>query len=347
MRRTLLVLFAAAIATRLLAVALAVAVGGLNAGDLPWLRDGPSYLAYASAIGDGRSGFERLAEYDRRVFPGYPLLLAAIGADRLPLAGIVLNWLAAGAAAVLAWRLYDDVRIGWAAAVLTPSYVLYSMTLMSEAVVLLTGVAGVYLLARDRAVGAGALLGFAAIARPLAASFGIACLTVRSWRSRSFLLTAAIALASILVTAVWLWWWSGSFLSGVGAYVSEGRAYGDGRMFTWPFQSLVTVPLQERVPAWKIVYVWTHVAVVLGGILLLLRERSSSRLSVVWLASNTLIALCIGGVWGFHEFHRFIIPALPPLFHAWRRFLPRHPAAWIAIACASAAVAAKAVSHGW
>ena len=131
-RRTMLMLVVATIAVRLLAVTIAMATTDLRPDDLARLRDGPAYLAYASAITEGFAG---LAEYDRRVFPGYPLLLALLGAVRWPLIAVFLNWLAAGAAAALAYRLCDDVRVGWAMAVLTPSYVLYSTTVMSEAVV--------------------------------------------------------------------------------------------------------------------------------------------------------------------------------------------------------------------
>lgn len=347
MRRTLLIVFAAAVGTRMLAALLAVAVSDVQVTDFARLRDGASYLAYASAIREGRTGFKELPHYDRRVFPGYPLLLAASGADRFPLLGIFFNWLAAAGAAVLAYRFYDDERIGWAMAVLTPSYVLYSTTIMSEATVLLGGMAGIYLLGRNRAVAAGASLAYAAIARPLAASFGLAALTVRSWRSRSFLAAAALSIGLVAATGLWLWWWSGSFFSGVDVYATDSRAYGDDQMFTWPFRSLVMVPLKTAVAAWKIVYIWAHVLVVVGGFALLLRERPRPQVSLVWLASNTAIVVCIGGIWGFHEFHRFIIPALPPLFYAWRAFLPRHRALWIAVACVSAAIAAKGLGHGW
>jgi hypothetical protein len=84
-RGTMLMLVVAAIAVRLLAVMIAVATTDLRPDDLARLRDGPAYLAYASAITEGFAG---LAEYDRRVFPGYPLLLALIGAVRWPLIAV-------------------------------------------------------------------------------------------------------------------------------------------------------------------------------------------------------------------------------------------------------------------
>lgn len=243
--RTMLMLAAAAIAVRLLAATIAFVTTDLRPADLGRLRDGAAYLAYASAITDGFAG---LAEYDRRVFPGYPLLLALIGAARWPLIAVLLNWLAAGAAAALAYRLYDDVRVGWAMAVLTPSYVLYSTTIMFEAVVLLAGVAAVLLMTRGRGVPAGLALGFAAVARPLAASFGAACLAVRSWRDRAFLAAAFVTLACVAIAGAWLWWWSGSLASGIDVYRSDTRAYGGDSLFAWPFASLIGVPLRESVP---------------------------------------------------------------------------------------------------
>src|SRR5205814_1928551 len=63
--------------------------------------DGASYIAYAKAMcGDASS----LTEYDRRVFPGYPALIALLHLTGLPVpwAALLLDWLGAGVAVVAA-----------------------------------------------------------------------------------------------------------------------------------------------------------------------------------------------------------------------------------------------------
>jgi hypothetical protein len=341
MRRFALTLFAAVLVTRLVTITIAMHYSERPGRELWLMRDGRTFHLYANAIAGGRGGFNARPEYERRAFPGYPLFLVATLAYRAPLIGIVFNILAAALTAWLAYRLYGDPRVGWAMAVLTPSYVLYSSTLMSEAVVLLTGIGALLCARRERHAAAGALLGFAAIARPLSLPFGLAYLAARP-RAKGVLVAAMVIAATIL----WLWWWSGSPLPGMNVYAHDPRAYGNDHIFNWPFASLVRVPLQTHVAAWKVAYVWAHVAIVFGGIALLFCERKDNAMSLTWLASNTALAVCIGGSWGVHEFHRFIIPALPPLFYAYRNVLPRRTLAWIAIAIVSTLLAAKGLSHG-
>src|SRR5688572_18521711 len=73
--------------------------------------DTASYLAYARAMRGEAGG---MTEYDSRVFPGYPALIA--GASTLgvpaPWAALGITWLSSGAAAALSAALFRDRRIG-------------------------------------------------------------------------------------------------------------------------------------------------------------------------------------------------------------------------------------------
>ncbi|MBV8519547.1 MAG: DUF2029 domain-containing protein [Acidobacteria bacterium] len=344
--KTALTIAAAAVLVRALVLVASMYAGHLSIAQLADARDGRSYLHYAAAA-RAPNGFASLPEYDRRVFPGYPALLAVLRLDAMPLLAMIVNWLAAGAVAALCFVLFDDARIGWAMAVLTPSYVMYSTVLMTEPLVLLLGVGALYFGRRERPAFAGAALGLDALVRPLALPLGLAFLAERRKSPRAIVVAVIAAVVAIAIGAACFVWWSGSLSSGVRVYASDPRAYGGSSMFTWPFASLVRTSLAPGIAKWKIAYIWLHVIAALGALVPLARNARREFPPFVWHASNMLLVLCVGGVWGFHEFHRLIVPSLPPLFWAYRRLLPSRTLAWIAIALLSAAVAAKGLSHGW
>lgn len=119
-------------------------------------------------------------------------------------------------------------------------------------------------------------------------------------------------------------------------------------MFTWPFASLIMTPIRYHIALWKVFHMWTHVVLTLAACGLVLRDlrrpmtfaedRRNLQLSAPWLIGNTLFTLCVGHIWGFYQFHRFILVALPPMLWAFRKYFPDRRAAWIAIAVASAAL---------
>src|SRR5205823_3442675 len=90
---------------------------------------------------------------------GVPVTIAALG----------VSWLSSAAAAVLSALLFRDRRIGWAMAIIPPSFLTYSTLAMSEASLLALVALGMYCVVRRDALVAGALaLGFAGLVRPVA-----------------------------------------------------------------------------------------------------------------------------------------------------------------------------------
>lgn len=337
---------AAAVLIRAAVLLGAMAWGDLSLDRLAEARDGASYLRFAAALQDA-DGFASLASYDRRVFPGYPAVLSATGLYAVPLAAMIVNWAMAAGVAALSYRLFDDARVGWAMAVLTPSYVMYSTVIMTEPLMLLLALGALHAGRRDRPLPAGALLGLAALVRPFALPIGLAYLAEHRQRLRRIVIASVAATLVIAAGAAALVLWSGSIASGVRVYAAEPRAYGGTRMFDWPFASLLRLSFDAAVAPWKIAYVWLHVAAAFGALVLLMRKTDRSLPLVVWHASNLLIVLCVGGVWGFHELHRLLVPSLPPIMWAYRRLLPHSTIAWMAIATLSAALAAIGLGHGW
>jgi hypothetical protein len=353
-RELLTIALAAALARVLLSLAL-ITIAHIPPSRIPRMRDSHSYLDYARGIEQGRSGFAELDPYDRRLFPGFPLLIAAVHQTGIPIgiAALALNWTAVAASAVLTALLFQDRRIGWAMALLTPSYILYTTIAMSEAVLILLTLFALFAAMRGHAWAGGVWQGLAILVRPLGFPAAIGYALARRHRFRDVI---AYGIGATLVFAAGLLFmrlWSGSFVPGWHVYATNPRAYGGGEVFTWPFHSLIVTPGRIPVAPWKVAYIWTHVLLVLAGCLLSAREAFAARLReplatlcAVWLLVNTAVVLCIGSKWGFQEFHRFILPALPPLFYSVRRWLPRGGTAWCGIGIISIALAFWGASSG-
>ena len=158
------------------------------------------------------------------------------------------------------------------------------------------------------------------------------------------LLSAAIVASGVIGVKLLL----GDALRSYHVQSSEHGPY-EGQLLTMPFRSLLTTPLIHDVPLWKTVYTWGCVAFSLLSCFLLLRQwLHASRtktdsgwlpLAAPWAIGNTGFTLCLGGIWGFHEFHRFMVPALPALLLAYRNVLPRKPGALLLVASLSVAPA--------
>jgi hypothetical protein len=200
---------------------------------------------------------------------------------------------------------------------------------------------------RGRPIAGGLLLGIAGVYRPMAcfAVLGYACyaLSRREYRRAVVVpLLAALVVAAAVLALKHLW---GDPLKGARAYANDPTAYG-GELLTWPFKSLLLTPLHQHVARPKLLLVYAHVLLVAVACVLLIRRTIDPArrapldlLSLPWLLANTAFVLCVGNVWGFHAFPRFITPAAPAMFHALRSYLPKCRCTWICIGIASFIVA--------
>jgi hypothetical protein len=335
--RSLLVLFVIAVLLRVGVFLAASHIYHIPLAQYAVKGDGGSYLAYASAIlGDS----SQLTEYDRRVFPGYPALIALghLCGVSLPLAALLIDWISAGVAVVAAGLLFVERRVAWAMVFLVPHYLTNSSLAMSEAPLLAITLVGLLLMVRGRHVLiGGVLLGFAGLIRPMAcfAVFGVIIALLTQRRLRDLFIGAAGAAAVFAAGVIALHLLSGDALRGVRIYHNSPRTYG-GEIFVLPFQSLLTTPAREHVSVGFVVYIYAHVIIVLSActVLALRALRRSSMivldlLALGWLGGNTLFQLCIGSGWGFRHFPRFAIPAQPALFRALHPYLPRRVWPWI------------------
>lgn len=350
-----LAMFACAIGLRILVVAGALLVHGNTLEEMAVFRDGRSYIAMARALLGDRTA---LTAYDERVFVGFPALLAAIHlVPGIPLhvAGLVANWSCAGLASVLTALLFRDARAGWAMAILTPSYLMYSSLVMSESFYLALTLGSLLLALRSgNSLASGLLLGAAASVRPVALfpalAVGLVLWVRRRWQT-AFILAASSAL---VVAGVLLFnrSWLGDALVSLNRYQDVGGF--SGELFVLPFSALLSISFSGQLPLWKSAYLMAHLAFALAACGFAARESFVRRgsederlalLAFAWLFGNTIFAVSIGSVPGVNDFHRYIIPALPAAFYALREFLPYGPLTWTALGTGSLAFAIAASWH--
>jgi hypothetical protein len=246
--------------------------------------------------------------------------------------------------------IFRDRRLGWAMALLTPSYLLYSTMAMSEPTLLALSLGGIAIVRCNRDVLGGGLLGAAGLIRPMAffAVLGVLFERVRQNR-RSAGVIAIAAAGAMAAGLLFHQFWSGNALQNVQIYATDKRTYA-GQLFTWPFESLIMTPIRTEVASWKVAYVWSYVVVTLTACWIVLRDlvrpdtKSAQdlmnlRLCGPWLVGNTTFTLLIGHIWGFHQFHRFILVALPPLLWVFRKYYPKHWSGWVFVGALSVAIA--------
>jgi hypothetical protein len=309
--------------------------------------DGYQYIAQARAwMGNSE---EVLANpYFARLFPGASALLALLVWLGVPVLAAILAppWIACAVSAPLSAAYFRDRRVGWAMATLTPAYLLSGALISSEALALVFSLAGLHAARSGRDALAGVCFGLAGFCRPMAIFALLGCtaaMLIERRRGSLFrLLLAASLTFSLLVTilAVRL----GNPTQSAAEYT---RAYG-GSVLSWPFHSLVATPLTIDVATWKVFYVAAHLGAVALAAYTILRsfrhDLAGPRPGYavewrLWFLLHSLFVLSIGDVWGFHDFPRFLIPALPPLFFALRALLPRALVVWLALGAFSLALA--------
>lgn len=363
--RDLIIIAVLALVIRAALIGTTVIYTGWSLTEIANLHDGPSYLRVAASMLDPAA---MVAHLDRRVFIGYPALIAGAGLMHvpLPIAALAISWLASAVVAVTTAKVFEDRRIGWALIFFPPSFLIFSSLAMSEASMLALIGVGLYLIMRRQWYVAGALaLGCAGLVRPVACFAVVGVLSVighrlllehrslqriqrieapfttkmRREQLRAGILVGLISGAVVAAGFVVLRYWRGDALEGVKIYASSQDTFA-GQVLSWPFASLIMTPLNTPVPLWKVGYVWSYVLFVVVGCILAARRAwlswqteafDLSLLAAVWLLGNTIFVLCTGSVWGFHYFDRHILAAAPALLWAYSDHYPKRWLPWLGL----------------
>jgi hypothetical protein len=312
-------------------------------------RDGGDYLRYAEAI--RQLDLSALGGYHARLYPGYPLVLAVLGP---PLgggvAGLLVSMLGAAAACLLFYQATGDRWLARYFYLLPPAWLLFSAVVMSEGLFMALQLGALLLFTRGRPLPAAAVLGLAAVVRPvsvlLAGAMLLALVWQRRWRALlPFALLTALPSVGWMAVSYLAW---GNLFANVTHY---GATPLEGTLVGLPFQGILAMLLSGQVPLWKQAYVLVNIGVSLAGIAVaawqFFRVRDAwTLLLFVWITSSVLFYASIGMPWwAFNEYVRYIITFFPALLIVLSPLLPR--TWWLVgpLGLASAAMALVAMSH--
>ncbi len=358
-----LAVFAAGVRLAVLGLTLLIAHGmgggaapGATLGAVADLHDGREFQATAAALGSP-TALAELSPVSRRLGPGYPALIRLASAlAPPPLAALAVAILGAAVATALLYLLGVPPAGAALFAVLTPSWVVFSATAMSEGPFVALALLGLYAWRRDDgggALAAGVLFAAAAAVRPVGVVLFAALWAVRlvhdaqsggASRRAVGLRAAAAAGSFAALAAFWLAACGPAHgpLAQVGTYVRKDLAL--------PFASLAAgfaAPLADPLKTAQNLVVLGLVGA--AAVLLARRWRRRDEVSrewLVWLSSQTAFVLLLPSSWVFECLARFLVPTLPAVAAALAPRLPRRRVA-LALLLGLVTAASAGVSVLW
>jgi len=271
-------------------------------------------------------------------FMGYPYLIAAVSVMFHVPAAFAL-WIIAAVSSVVSVVLAGRLFGGWVAAyfaVTNFAWLQLSFLGGSEPLAVALGLGAMLAFRRKHVFPAALLGGLAATVRPLMifVLIGIGLALLFEKRFVAFLLAlgtgAAIGALYVLPLAVYL----GDPLTTVHSYTT--RDYGGGgiqgphgHLFGWPFHGIVAGTLAYPAPWTNLLLSYSWIGLVLAGTAMMFsakyREFARKHVNEVIFAAGYLMAVfCYDYLlWARGTFMRFVIPALPLVFFAMWRWLPK------------------------
>src|SRR5579883_564598 len=223
----------------------------------------------------------------------------------------------------------------------------------SETLAVALGLAALCAFRSDSPLLAALLASLAVTVRPLmlALLIGIGLALLFRNRYRDFLKTFAIGLliGALYVTPLAIYF--GDPLLTVHSYSTRDYGAGGipgphGHLFAWPFQAIVLGTLAYPAPWTNLVLSFSWIFLVLAGVALMFSPRfrryAARHPAEALFCALYLFAVFSYGyyVWARSAFLRFAIPALPFVFFALDRYLPKHRAFLWALAVVSPLLAA-------
>lgn len=318
---------AVTVALRVAVIAAACVLAKISWSEVALLHDGWEYLRMSDALAHFHprdTGLENV-----RLFPGYPLAIALLGLGEFPIAaGFSISILGAAACGWLTARLGRDKALVWWMVALTPSWLLHTSVVMSEALSTLMALTGLALCLRRQWAWAGLVAGFGIVVRPVGAFLFIPllieALAERNRRAVIAILLAGAPLPILYLVFSRIYW---------GSAVQSVRDYSTIAGNVWPFQDLVMDSLSASVSLMKKGLVWGTLAIAaIGGCGLWKQWRGGDltiRPLLAWHLSAGLFYLLSPGNWMFDSIDRYYVAIWPTALIGLAPWLPRRRAALI------------------
>jgi len=308
LRRAGAIAFGLAMAVRLMLIAAATAKAGINLREYFLLHDGWEYMRLC--LGFSGHGFSHIGAETLRLYPGYPMIMILCGGFQFPgMAGIGISVLSAAACCLLICQLEERECLPFFMALVHPSWLVFSATVMSEGLSVALTLGALALLMRRQRVVAALLAGVSAVVRPVGV-FLVAITAYCHWRENRGRGLWKVVLAGLLPPAAHLIIYRLVF----GDMMQSVRAYA-AKDFAWPFVSILrnmSAPEMEGILKF---YIFFSVIFGMAGTIGLYRRyrREGERFMplLLWNGAVLLFYLFLPSSWTFRCLDRFYLSLYP------------------------------------
>lgn len=314
----------AAVAVRIGLIATACLMAGITLKQYALFHDGWEYLRLSQSY-----AFLKLHSIDPetlRLYPGYPALIALVSLGQMPeIAGLAIAILAGAACGPLTSHLGRDERLVWWMIAFTPSWLVFTATVMSEGLFVLLAMTSLLMATNRRWVLAGLTAGLATTVRlPGALLFiplVIEVVVRRDGKGAMKILGLGLPLpiANLLLSRI-IW---GDAMSSVASYIRKD--------FAWPLQSFVGVSFTDD-PLKFLLTATMPVLALAGGIGLFVQWRRGARHLrplLVWHITSGLFHLLLPSTWVYLCLDRFYLTIWPTTLIGLAPLIPKRSRLWV------------------
>ncbi|GAB4318008.1 MAG: hypothetical protein Kow0059_11250 [Candidatus Sumerlaeia bacterium] len=310
-RGGLWVWFAATVVLRLGLIVLTCLGAGLTLRQFALLHDGWEYMRLALALAHGGWGVSAPAPEHLRLYPGLPMAMAAVSLGRWPeAAGLAISILSAAAAGVLTATLGGgDRRLAALMVGLTPSWLVFTSTVMSEGLEMALILWALLAIRHEKWLTAGLAAGLAYLVRPAGVFLILPLVVETAVRKAGRRGAAGVGLAlgfPLLHAAASQALW--------GDALRAAREYA-AKDFDWPLRTLVIQLADPGRDGLRWALVVSSIAVSLAGGWGLWRAwRSGSaghRALLLWHTAAGSFYLLLPSSWTFGCMDRFLLAVWP------------------------------------
>jgi hypothetical protein len=320
-RRLSAPIFILAVAIRLLLIIAAMAKAGISFKEYCLLHDGWEYMRLCLAFSGG--GLSRIGGETLRLYPGYPILMMLMGGFRFPeIAGIAISVISAGASCLLIRELDERKSLPFFMALVHPTWLIFSATVMSEGLSVALTLWALALLMRKKWRWAALAAGASAVVRPVGIFLVaiVAYCHYRENRGRGLwkILLAGLCLPGAYMISYWLMF---------GEMMQSVRSYSD-KDFAYPVVSIARNMLSPETASVLKFFVILSVAFGLAGTAGLYERfrRGEGHLLplFLWNATVFLFYLFLPSSWTFRCLDRFYLSLYPTSLVGLAPWFPRN-----------------------